>query len=326
MSSLPPDIQQLLTMLSYVRPHGGEGEADFVRDFITCIPGAYNFDDAAYVVEVGINPVLFSCHVDTVHHTSHGTRQPVEYDPFLQTAFPGKPQPLGADDAAGCWLLLQMIAAGIGGTYVFHRGEEKGGIGSSHLAAKHADFLGGFNYAIAFDRRGKGDVITHQSFGRCCSDAFAQALSDQLNTHGLDYKPCDGGVFTDTANYVDIIPECTNLSCGYEHEHSADEMLDVEHLLALRDALLKVDWMALPVVRNPDEVWKPSKTVPWGRAPALTQDDLFAMTKREMVHAAWEDHEDFVDAVWDMMYGSDYEPSPELNFQFAPEDNDDDRE
>jgi hypothetical protein len=307
-------------MLSYVRPHGGQGEADFVRNYVACIPGVYALDDAAYVVERGESRVLFSAHVDTVHHESHGVRQPVEYDDFLQAAFPGKPQPLGADDAAGCWLLLQMIDAGVPGTYVFHRGEEKGGLGSSHLANKHREFLERFDYAVAFDRRGRGDVITHQAVGRCCSNAFAQALADQLNTRGLDYAPCANGIFTDTANYVDIIPECTNLSCGYEREHSADEMLDVAHLLALRDALLTVDWAALPVKRDPAATaWKPTKTLHWPDTTAITQDELFSMTKQEMRRAAWEDYEAFVDAVWEMMYGDEEEAEITFNMEYDDE-------
>lgn len=309
-------------MLSYVRPHDGQGEADFVRDFITCIPGVYALDDAAWVVQRGNNRVMFSCHVDTVHHASHGTRQPVEYDPFLQTAFPGKLQPLGADDAAGCWLMLQMLASGVEGTYVFHRGEEKGGIGSSHLAKHHQGFLKGFDYAIAFDRRGRSDVITHQSYGRCCSDSFAQALADQLNSRGLDYKPCDSGVFTDTANYTEIIPECTNLSCGYEHEHTADEQLDIEHLLAMRDALLTLVWEELPVARNPDAVMTYGKAYSktfWSSL-ALTPDDLFGMTKAEMAQEAWENHTEFVDAVWGLMYG-EMPPDDDFRMEF-----DDDRE
>ena len=32
----------------------------------------------------------------------------------------------------------------------------------------------------------------------------------------LLYATDPTGIFTDTANFVDIIPECTNISCGYE--------------------------------------------------------------------------------------------------------------
>jgi hypothetical protein len=43
---------------------------------------------------------------------------------------------LGADDAAGVWLLCEMIRAGIPGLYVFHRNEERGGRGAEFFA-KH---------------------------------------------------------------------------------------------------------------------------------------------------------------------------------------------
>jgi hypothetical protein len=51
-----------------------------------------------------------------------------------------------------------------------------------------------------------------------------------------------------------IIPECTNLSCGYANEHSSNETLHLPTLVALRDACLNIDWAALPVVRDPTVV------------------------------------------------------------------------
>lgn len=64
-------------------------------------------------------------------------------------------------------------------------------------------------------------------------------------------EPSDGGVFTDTANYISIIPECTNISVGYDRQHGPHETLDVEHLLELRHAVLCLDWETLPTERDP---------------------------------------------------------------------------
>lgn len=255
------NVGVLLSMLTYCRCHGSEGERQFTERFIKSLPGVYPMygpkeEVAAYVVEVlsedgTYPPVLFSAHLDSVHWIEAGPRQPVDFDANLGLALTVEKQPLGADDATGVWLLTRMINEGVPGVYVFPRGEEKGGIGSSLLADHHAEWLSQFDYAIAFDRRGTGDVITHQSCGRCCSDEFAKALAASLNEFGLYYAPCDGGVFTDTANWIEHIPECVNVSCGYDHEHSADELQDVDHAQALLTAVLNIDWEALPVVRKP---------------------------------------------------------------------------
>jgi hypothetical protein len=203
---------------------------------------------------------MFSAHVDTVH--SYSGRQVVEYDAEMGILF--KPSAkreqfgdcLGADDGAGIWLLLQMIDADVPGYYFFHYGEERGGIGSSDIAKHHQEFLAQFDRAIAFDRKGTTDVITHQGMGRCCSNKFARDLSDALNAAGskLSMAPDNGGIFTDTANYTEIIPECTNIACGYESAHTSAEFVDVEYLFKLRDALICIDWESLPTCRDPKEV------------------------------------------------------------------------
>ena len=76
----------------------------------------------------------------------------------------------------------------------------------------------------------------------CCSNEFALGLAKALNDTNplLAYAPDDTGLFTDTANYRRIIPECTNVSVGYANEHSAEELLDTWHLALLRDALIEV--------------------------------------------------------------------------------------
>jgi len=256
-------LKKLQAMLKLCRAHGSEGERVFIKKYLApyeAIPYLDPKGEAlAYVVFVGAGGgVLFSGHVDTVHANDAPLHQSIVYDKqagmiYKDDTDPLK-MPLGADNAAGCWLMMEMIDACVPGTYVFHRGEERGGIGSSGMAEHHADFLKRFKYAIAFDRRGTNNVITEMMVGRTCSDAFAQALSDKL---GLGYAPDNTGSFTDTANYIRLIPECTNVSVGYDHEHGPREVLDVVHLVALRAALIqgfKEGTGDLPVVRGVDDV------------------------------------------------------------------------
>ncbi|MFN9030144.1 MAG: M28 family peptidase [Betaproteobacteria bacterium] len=197
---------------------------------------------------------LFSCHTDTVH--GDDGKQQIVYDSnfghiFLDT---GKDAPksncLGADDGIGVWIMLEMIKAKVPGTYVFHRGEERGGLGSQEMAAKDKLFLQKFDAAVAFDRPCTDEVITHQRGQRCASDKYAAALAERLNVFGLEYKPSDRGVFTDTANYRKLIHECINLGVGYENQHGTQEFQDYAHAVALRDACIKVDWESLPIDRD----------------------------------------------------------------------------
>jgi hypothetical protein len=142
--------------------------------------------------------------------------------------------------------MLQMIRRKIPGLYVFHRAEEIGGRGSSHTAGKEPDRLAGITHAIAFDRKGYSDTITHQGH-RTCSDSFAADLSARLNAHNKFFKfsGCANGIFTDTANYTDIIGECTNLSVGYFGQHTPSEYQDVAFACDLADALCGADWSGL---------------------------------------------------------------------------------
>lgn len=242
-------MDKLLDMLTYRRPAGSETEFEFLERFILCDPRAVMDEHRNIIICTSqASRTLFSCHTDTVHRAEG--RQQLVCDANLGVIYKSDGDPLGADDGAGVWLMLEMIAADVPGTYIFHYGEERGGIGSSAKAgADDVTWFNQFDRAVAFDRRGTGDVITHQGWGRCCSDKFAEELAAQLNLHGMDYAPNAGGIFTDTANYTELIPECTNLSVGYDGEHTKGETQDVFHLLALRDAVIRVDWEALPVVR-----------------------------------------------------------------------------
>lgn len=241
-------------MLRVKRPHTGKGEGAALawlhRSVVpfeakTWIDGIGNLH--IDMREHGGNRTLFIAHVDTMHRVDG------DNDFTLKDGvYAAKGDVLGADDGAGV-AILSVLMQSIPAYYIFCRGEERGGVGSRYLAKEYPEVLSQFDRAIAFDRRGFSDVITHQFCGRCCSDGFAEALSDQLNDQGLLYMPCDTGVFTDTANFVDLIPECTNISCGYDYEHSDREHLDGGYLQDLCNAALKVDWDALPVTRRPGE-------------------------------------------------------------------------
>lgn len=252
-------VGKLVELHTWMRPHDSSAERDFARLYLDTVPGMTRDDFGNRMIVVGApSPdILFSCHIDTV--ASRGGRQNIRWiDAETIGLNQGKPgQSLGADDSAGVWLCLELIAAKVPGLYIFHRGEECGGLGSSWIVKHTPQRLDGIKAAIAFDRMDTGDIITHQLCGRTCSDAFAKSLAATLNMPGtgLRYRPDDTGTFTDTANYTDLVGECTNLSVGYMCNHGPRETLDVAHLVALRDAMVRYfDARNLTFERLPGEI------------------------------------------------------------------------
>jgi hypothetical protein len=196
---------------------------------------------------------MFTAHTDTVHHVGGPNEVRLDVQAHRTYWRAGEGACLGADDGAGVALMMHMLEAQVPGYYVFFRGEESGGTGSRWLADNMAHTLTDLDRCVSFDRADYADVITHQGGGRCCSDAFAAALADALTDfdRNLMYLPCNGGVFTDSANLTHIIPECTNLSVGYKHQHGDGEWQDITHLTAMAAQIVAFDWDTLPTARNP---------------------------------------------------------------------------
>ena len=242
-------LNTLIDMHTYCRPMGGPTEQAFIAKYIATLPNAEQDKHGNWHVTVSDAPVLWSCHTDTVHHEDG--RQLVRYRRKTGTLVLdrlSKSSCLGADDTAGVFLCREMILAKVPGHYVFHYGEERGGVGSGRLAQHDQSFLRLFKFAIALDRQGHSDIITHQGGGRTASDAFATSLAKQLGGY---YAPCNFGIYTDTEEYKFIIPECTNVSIGYSRAHSEMELLDCRHVLRLLKALKNIDVSKLVVDRDP---------------------------------------------------------------------------
>jgi hypothetical protein len=280
-------LTMLYTILSYCRKHGSVGERAFIeevlRPYLTSHDPIRGFtigpDNSPDLQNFGISiPIvladgatkpsrtMFSCHIDTCHGYSVPTKQKILVDTqlghvLLDTKDPlisamGSTYCLGADNGAGIWVLMQLINARVPGTYMFHRGEESGRIGSMWIARNRPDFLKRFDRSIAFDRKDVFEIITHQSAQRTASDKFGQALADGLNATFADqqYKLSTNGSYTDTYSYASVIPECTNVGVGYHEAHGKSEYLNYEHLWDLAKACLAVKWEELPTDRDPKVV------------------------------------------------------------------------
>lgn len=239
----------LSLLLSWKRPSNSKAEAKFIEMFILPLLEFYEgwVDGGGnIIVKVDDNPVMWCCHTDTVHFSGGPQNLVVKQGKVYAT---GEADCLGADDTTGIYLMIKMIFAGVGGTYVFHRSEEVGCIGSKWIAKNSAEWLSTFKFAIALDRRGTNSVVTHQMGMRCASDAFVKSLIGALNIPGL--RPDDTGVYTDTKSYTRIIPECTNLSVGYYNQHTSNEYQDLDYLEILEDALINIDVTKFVCSRDP---------------------------------------------------------------------------
>jgi hypothetical protein len=197
-----------------------------------------------YFIKIGESETMFTCHLDTATSKFEKVKHVFENN-FIKT---DGSTILGADDKAGMTIMLSMIDKEVPGLYYFFLGEEVGCIGSGNAAK--LDFSS-YKRCISFDRRGYGSVITHQLRGRCCSQEFANKLSEKLTDLGLTYQPDSTGIVTDSAMFVEKIPECTNLSVGYFNEHTRKESQDISYLKKLCQICIELDWENLPTVRNP---------------------------------------------------------------------------
>jgi len=196
---------------------------------------------------------MFTSHLDTA--TSALTKVNHVFDKNIKKT-DGK-SILGADDKAGVTVMLYMIEKKVPGLYYFFLGEEVGCLGSKKVAAEQkVKKIEGINKVVSFDRRGTTSVITYQSSKRCASDEFGEALAKEFNRvdDTFKYKTDPTGVLTDSVQFISIYQECTNISVGYQSEHTFSESQDIEHLEKLAVACTKVDWTSLPVKRDPSKV------------------------------------------------------------------------
>lgn len=306
----------LARALSVKRPHNTPAVSDFTEWLFNALPAelkSFTSVDGAGNLHIDNriagSKTLFIAHVDTVHRE-------VGANKIRKTAthWYADGAPLGADDGAGVAMLMHLIYADVKGYYIFSQGEECGGIGAKHIATHHTDLLAQFDRAIAFDRRGIDSVISHQGMGRCASDVFCEALANDLNAFDdtLMYSPDDTGVYTDTAEFTDIIPECTNISVGYYSEHGDQENLDIVHFEALSKAVLKVVWDSLPTDRDPTvPEYKTYKynTAWWSNYGVYGDATTHNKQVDSKYFGTWQDDdywqtEDLIDAIYDAMVGN----------------------
>ena len=247
-------LRDYLEMLRYRRPEGSRTQAKFCNRFLKPIFGDPD-EHGNFILQIGDNPwIAFTAHHDTVHSVEGKQSLSIDQSKGHVFCVTRNSDCLGADCTTGVWLILQMIEAKVPGMYIIHAAEEEGCKGSRALVADAPDWLSDLSTVISFDRKGTNSIITKQMGFRTASDDFAKSLAEVLN---LDLTPDPTGSYTDSNEYAGIVPECTNLSVGYYHQHTKGEYQDLRYLITLRDALISADWTKIRISREPeaDDWW-----------------------------------------------------------------------
>ena len=244
----PKDVRStFLSLTTKTYPHGHEEEV------LKFLPSLEKDQFGNYYKIIGKSETMFTSHLDTADRQQ---KDVTVYSTILSNGdemfVTDNTSILGADDKSGVSVMLYMMAHNIPGVYYFFIGEERGGIGSHQVAGVFdtVEHLKGMKRCVSFDRRNYYSIITHQLGRQCCSEQFAQSLAGELNKSGLSIALDSTGVYTDSASFIDEIPECTNISVGYFSEHTMNESQNITYLEKLAKACIKVDWESLPTVKK----------------------------------------------------------------------------
>jgi len=247
------DFKQLfLDLTEYTVPFGYEARLEPILYKI--VPNLKKDAYGNYHIRIGNSKTLFTSHLDTYSKRREKINHVVKGGVISTDGT----TVLGGDNKNGVVILLYMITQGVPGIYYFFRGEEgvvtgRSCNGSTWLLKKDSSIYTSVDRAIAFDRRGKGSIVTKQRARICCSDEFADALCDDFGALGLPFKK-DYAYGTDSAVFMDIVPEITNISSGGEYEHSFMESTNINYTARVAHAATQINWEALPTKRNPEPV------------------------------------------------------------------------
>ena len=263
-----------LKLTEYTIPFGYEKTLEPI--LYKYIPNLKQDSIGNYYIKIGNSKTLFTSHLDTFSKRHEKVNHIIE-NGIIKT---DGTTVLGGDNKNGVLILMYMIHNGVPGTYYFFIGEE-GGVspeiscyGSTKALETYPDLFNTFDRAIAFDRRGEGSIVIKQRGRICASDEFASTLVDEFAKSGLEFKK-DYAYGTDSAVFLDTIPEITNISAGGKYEHSFLESTDINYLTKVAKAAVNVNWENLPVVREPRKVKTEYKQIHF--YDNILEEDIYKM-------------------------------------------------
>lgn len=259
-----------LKLTEYTIPFGYEDTLESI------LPKGWKKDSIGnYFYEIGKSKTIFTSHLDTACKNREKVNHVIDGN-IIKT---DGTTILGGDNKAGCVVLFYLIENNIPGTYYFFIGEEMSvhsnyPHGSLLAIESNKDFFTKFDRIISFDRKEKGQLITRQLGRNCCSNEFAESLISEFKSNGVYYEKDTTGYYTDSAFFVDIIPEVVNLSVGVWNEHHKNEYVDIKYVEEVSKAAIKVDWENLPIVRRIENKYEIDKRTDVELNSELNEDQI----------------------------------------------------
>lgn len=172
-----------------------------------------------FVYRQGTVPILLVAHMDTVHK-----EVPREF--ILNKGILSSPQGIGGDDRCGIYMIFEILKH-YNCSVLFTCDEEIGDKGAEKFCNKLEDVeakIGHkleFNYIIQLDRRNGNDAVFYD-----CDNPEFEAFIESTG-----YYKTSWGTFSDISV---IAPElktaAVNLSCGYYHEHTLSECVNLSEM------------------------------------------------------------------------------------------------
>ncbi|KIL42830.1 hypothetical protein KP77_34600 [Jeotgalibacillus alimentarius] len=225
-------FEQLLEELLQIP--GESGREGKVRAYLTeelkSLGFNYTVDAAGNLLaekKFGNGPVvLLNAHMDTVDRIAEG-REIIKNG----SDWSSSEGILGADDRAGIAAILMALKTFgrrdfMGTLKVIFTVEEETGLNGAR--AVNESFLWNTEAAFVLDRRGSGDLVTHNAFRHFCTAEFGEWLETIAAEEGFsEFRTVQGGS-SDTAIWAAHGLQAVNMSIGYMNEHTEDEVLNVD--------------------------------------------------------------------------------------------------
>jgi len=228
--------KSLLKQLYLIKhPSGTENEMmSFIINYCYNIPNlTFYFDHYSnlFITKNTTNPEVYPC---LIAHTDEALtykydKEIVEKHPYICGRYVDtkKQCGLGADDANGIYVMLELLNILPNLKCVFTVEEELGCVGAEQ-AVYNIGFFENCQYFIQADRRGKSDVITYSNGIDITSKEFMADIADVMVAHRYREQ---NGIYTDIGVFVrDLNISGINVSCGYYGEHTMYERTNVVDL------------------------------------------------------------------------------------------------
>lgn len=177
-------------------------------------------------------------HTDCVLANSNKETRIKDGKIFGRNKLTGKQIGLGADDANGICVALQLLKV-IPDLKVCFMNEEEIGYNGSEFAADNINFFYNSSYLIQADRRGKSDLITYTNGIYSASEEWLQEATKVM----AKYKYSEQyGIGTDIGILAEKLRlSGVNVSCGYQKEHTDKEytvIADLQNCLNFMEELI----------------------------------------------------------------------------------------